>query len=355
VGRKPNPVSRVAGRAPRSGAAEMRLFLCPVCAQQLYFDSSSCLNCGSDVAFSPERMQMVALGAEHRACVRRAAGEGCNWVAAPHLCRSCELTDPSSVAGTGDLRARAEAAKRHLLYTLLHLDIAFAPKRHESDTQGLRFVWTWSGPGPQQRTGHADGTITLDLNEADDAHREAARVNFGEPQRTVLGHLRHEIGHHLYQRCIDGSAHRAAFRNLFGDERADYAAALQAHYAQGPPADWPERHISAYASAHPWEDWAETCAHYLLMADAVETAAAWGLELAATERRAAEADAAATPIDRLLFDHWLPIARFMNAMSRSLGLADSYPYLLAEPVIAKLRFVQAVLAKRVTATSRSAE
>ena len=57
-----------------------------------------------------------------------------------------------------------------------------------------------------------------------------------------------------------------------------YAAALQAHYAKGGDVGpWAERHVSAYASAHPWEDWAETWAHYLHMMDAVDTALGFGM------------------------------------------------------------------------------
>ena len=41
-----------------------------------------------------------------------------------------------------------------------------------------------------------------------------------------------------------------------------------------------EDFISSYATTHPWEDWAETWAHYLHMADALETAASIGLSLA---------------------------------------------------------------------------
>ena len=66
---------------------------------------------------------------------------------------------------------------------------------------------------------------------------------------------------------------------MFGDERQDYAAALKRNYEAGPPADWAEQHITSYASVHPWEDWAETWAHYLHMTDTLETARAYGLAL----------------------------------------------------------------------------
>jgi hypothetical protein len=331
----------------------MRLFACPVCQQQVYFDNTVCLACGSEIAFAPDRLQMVALGGAHRTCVQRQTAEACNWAIESHdpieRCRSCRLTGALSAVGAELLRSRAEAAKRQVLYSLLQLGVPFAPKLGEDDRQGLRFVWALPGQGASSMlTGHHDGTIVLNLNEADDAHREATRVSFGEPQRTVLGHLRHELAHYFFQRFIEGRPEVATFRDSFGDERADYAAALQQHYAHGAAADWQQHFVSAYASAHPWEDWAETCAHYLLMVEAVDTAAAWGLQLApAGGMRVPLGETAATaPVERLVVDHWLPMARFLNAMSRSLGLADSYPYLLPPPVLGKLRFVQNILTAR---------
>jgi hypothetical protein len=334
----------------------MRLFVCPVCQQQIYFDNTVCLNCGSEIAFAPDRLQMVALGGAggaHRTCVQRQTAEACNWAIEAHdpieRCRSCRLTGALSAVGADALRARAEAAKRQVLYTLLQLGVPFAAKLGEDDRQGLRFVWALPGQSASSLlTGHHNGTIVLNLNEADDAHREATRVSFGEPQRTVLGHLRHELANYFFQRFIEGRPEIASFRDSFGDERSDYATALQRHYERGAAADWQQHFVSAYASAHPWEDWAETCAHYLLMVEAVDTAAAWGLQLApAGGMRVPLGETAATaPVERLVVDHWLPMARFLNAMSRSLGLADSYPYLLPPPVLGKLRFVQNILTAR---------
>jgi hypothetical protein len=333
----------------------MRLFSCPVCQQQVYFDNTVCLACGSEIAFAPDRMQMVAVGAaggSHRYCLQRATAEACNWAieAADPIerCRSCRLTGAESAVGAEALRARAEAAKRQVLYTLLQLGVPFAPKMADDDLQGLRFVWALPAPGAATFTGQQNGTITLNLYEADDAHREAARVSFGEPQRTVLGHLRHELSHYFFHRFVEGWPAIENFRATFGDERVDYNAALERHYQQGPRADWQQHFVSAYASAHPWEDWAETCAHYLLMVDAVDTAAAWGLELQlAGSALVHPPQAAATaPVERLVLDHWLPLARFLNAMARSLGLADSYPYLLPPPLLGKLRLVQHALTAR---------
>ncbi len=347
----------------------MRIHHCSACGNQVYFENTACGSCGAQLGFMPDRCEIGSflqtdanpcwelLGrtdpATWRPCANRLSYAVCNWMLRADdkdsLCTSCRLTStvPSlDDAGNGRRWALIEAAKRRLVYTLLDLGVPFHAKRAADDVQGLEFRWLASTDQQPALTGHQDGVVTLNIVEADDDRRESTRVQFGEPSRTVLGHLRHEVSHHLHQRWVEGSAQEPAFRQLFGDERADYAAALQTHYANGPAADWSDRFISAYASAHPWEDWAETCAHYLLMVDAVETAAAWGLRLheGLGAEPVGERSTADVRVDDLVFRHWLPVARFLNAMSRSLGLRDSYPFLIADPVLEKLRFVQQVLA-----------
>ena len=164
-------------------------------------------------------------------------------------------------------------------------------------------------------TGHADGVITLDLREVDDVHRVEMREQLAEPYRTVLGHFRHEIGHYFEPILMEG--HEDEVRALFGDEREDYQAALDRHYADGPPADWAEHHVSAYATMHPFEDWAETWAHYLHIRDLMQTAAAWGLTDADPRLPIAE-----------LVDRWIELSYALNAINRSLGHGDLYPYVL---------------------------
>ena len=129
-------------------------------------------------------------------------------------------------------------------------------------------------------TGHASGLITINLAEADDAERERQRNRMGEPYRTLLGHFRHEIAHYYWSRLIENSNRLEEFRALFGDEQQDYVGTLQNHYANGPPPDWPTHFVTAYASAHPWEDFAETWAHYLHIVDTLETASAFGVRIA---------------------------------------------------------------------------
>ena len=181
---------------------------------------------------------------------------------------ACALTRtrPADDDAVGLARfAVAEAAKRRLVFELHELGLA--------TDGGLRFDFLSSERGPVT-TGHADGVVTLDLAEVDPVARERTRTELDEPYRTVLGHLRHEIGHY-YQPLLVTDDERC--RALFGDDRADYGEALERHYASGPPADWAERFVSAYATMHPWEDWAETFAHYLHIRDVLQTAVAYGV------------------------------------------------------------------------------
>ena len=193
----------------------------------------------------------------------------CNWVPdGGPLCGCCALTrtrpadtDPAGLAAF----ARTEAAKRRLVFQLDELGLP---------TDGVVFDLLSSAEQPVT-TGHADGVVTIDLAEGDDPHREALRVQLAEPYRTLLGHLRHEIGHWYWTVLVQDDPE--PFRALFGDDRADYAAALERHYGGSPPAGWEETAVSTYATAHPWEDWAETFAHYLHIRDTLDTAAAFGL------------------------------------------------------------------------------
>ena len=232
----------------------MQIFHCGCCGAQVYFDNSDCMQCGARLAFVPDEMGFMAFSSTAQGCQRLDPGRPTENSMAPWL---------------------AEAAKRRVLATLLTLGVPIGPKHHFGDAVGLEFVWAVPSGGATATTGHDNGTITLNLLEVDDVHRESTRVAFGEPLRSVLGHLRHELSHRLQQSYTLDPATQETARTLFGDERIDYSRALQTHCDCGPPAHWQQQCISAYASAHPREDWAETCAHYLLMVDAVETASAW--------------------------------------------------------------------------------
>jgi len=218
--------------------------------------------------------------------------------------------------------------------------------RAEDPEHGLAFRFLEElAPTERVLTGHDNGVITLNIEEADDARREAVRHQMHEPYRTLVGHFRHETGHYYWDRLVDGTPWLERFRAVFGDERADYAQALQAHY-DAPRADWPEHFVSAYASSHPWEDWAECWAHYLHIQDGLETAASWGLRLATpggSPVTARPLEARAGSFASALVERWLPISQFVNSMSRSLGLVDGYPFVIPAPVVEKLDLVHQVV------------
>ncbi len=289
---------------------------------------------------------------QYRLCANYTEHQVCNWAIPAEeertICDACQFTRViPDLQKEGNVQAwyRWEVAKRRVLYTLKQLN---CPVEHrvESPEAGLAFE-IMDDPedpdAPRVMTGHASGIITLSLVEADDAERERRRQQLNEPYRTLLGHMRHEIGHYYWDRLIRDSERLEQFRETFGDERQDYAEALEKHYQSGPPATWQNEFVSAYASAHPWEDWAETWAHYLHMADTVETAAQCGVSI--RPRRRDEPAANVAPLldnqddfDRLL-DAWFPLTYVMNNLNRGLGLADAYPFVLAEPAVAKLKFV----------------
>jgi hypothetical protein len=194
-------------------------------------------------------------------------------------------------------------------------------------------------------SGHDNGLITLNIAEADDAEREKRRVNLHEPYRTLLGHFRHESAHYYWDQLIANTPRLAPFRELFGDETQDYAAALQKHYNQGAPADWQKQWVSAYASSHPWEDWAETWAHYLHIVDTIETAASFGISLAPKHPAAKTMTADPKKVVRpgtgfdTILENWLPLTYALNSLNRGMGLPDLYPFVLSAPVTDKLHFI----------------
>jgi hypothetical protein len=255
-------------------------------------------------------------------------------------CLSCRLTrviPDLSQPGHREQLGRIEQAKRRLLYTLYQLGLPVQGRAADAE-HGLEFQFRADPPagGDKVLTGHNSGVITLNVVEADDAERERRRSELHEPYRTLLGHLRHEIGHYYWDILVQDSARLDACRSLFGDEREDYSTALQQHYAHGPPADWQQRFVSAYASSHPWEDWAETWAHYLHMMDTLDTAAASGLMPQRGDRGFLDEG-----FDSLASD-WLALTCVLNNLNRSMGMPDAYPFVLSSPALAKLEFVHAI-------------
>jgi len=337
----------------------MKDFHC-VCGQRIFFDNTQCLSCGRRLAFEPERRRMLALkvqddgsllsetGERFRDCYNHNHYAACNWLVPVgshrRYCRSCRLNkvvpDLSQNHKVAQWR-KLEAAKRHLLYSLMQLGLPVQGKG-EAPELGLAFAFL-----EDQRfnarvqeafvaTGHARGLITLNLAEADDLHREKTRQQLGEYYRTIIGHFRHESGHYYFDLLVRGKAWEPEFRRLFGDPDRDYQQALREHYARG-GAQWQADYISAYARSHPLEDWAETWAHYLHMWDTLETAEAFGV-LAQDRQPVPEEQT----LDHLV-ERWKQLTLVLNALNRSMGLPDAYPFVLTDPVLEKLRLVHRVV------------
>jgi hypothetical protein len=352
----------------------MKIFRCDHCRQLVFFENVRCLNCGRPLAYLPDLGVIGSLepdgpdhwtspipraeGWRYRLCRNYTEQDVCNWAVPADdpnpLCASCRLTRViPDLARDGHKAAwyKLEVAKRRLVYTLQALRLPVLNKTEDPD-RGLAFEFKADPEdpaAPHVLTGHANGVITVNVAEADDAERERVRNQFGEPYRTLLGHFRHESGHYYWDRLVRDGEHLPQFRELFGDDRADYGRALKKHHSSGPPADWQDRFVSAYASSHPWEDWAESWAHYLHMTDALETAAACGVSLRPPRPGDPELRAVPDPVDDdeepfdELMASWLPLTYMLNNLNRGLGQPDAYPFVLSAPVIEKLRFVHDVM------------
>lgn len=349
----------------------MKTFHCDVCGNLVFFENVSCLNCGHALGFLPELLDLssitrtegddflalapAAQGAHYRACANGRVHGVCNWMvpaeSGDSFCVACRLNEvipDLSVEANPSRWQRLELAKRRLIYTLLklHLPLDGVPAENRP---ALRFRFMQDETSKAYLTGHEAGLITINIAEADDDVREQRRVSLHEPFRTLLGHFRHEVAHYYWERLIAHSHWENRFRELFGDESADYAAALEQHYRLGPLPAWADRSVSAYASSHPWEDWAETTAHYFHITDTIETAASFGLSLRPQHpaARLMTADLSGgsrsdAKFDEML-DTWFPLTYALNSLNRGMGLPDLYPFVLSPTAIRKLRFVHDVL------------
>ena len=345
----------------------MKLFTCQNCAQLIYFENVRCERCSHVLGYLPESAILSALAEEGEAwralaaagqlwrfCANAAYG-ACNWLVPAEgpaiYCVACrhnrtmpDLRRPANVAAWQKL----EWAKHRLFYSVLRLRLPLQT-RGAGQTLGLAFDFLDDPPDTGDRarvmTGHDNGLITIALAETDDAERERRRIAMGEPYRTLLGHFRHEVGHYYWDRLVRDGGRLDACRAVFGDDAEDYSAALRRHYEIGAAEDWRNSHISAYAGSHPWEDFAETWAHYLHIVDTLEMAGAFGVTV---DPAIAEREGAAVRIDfdpygaaeiSRLIATWLPLANALNNLNRCMGEPDAYPFVLSPAVIAKLGFV----------------
>jgi len=349
----------------------MRVFTCQTCGQLLYFENVLCVSCGHMLGYLPEWATISALeplqhehwsalganGQEYRFCKNRAYGV-CNWMvpadSPESFCAACRYnkTIPDlSIADNTERWRKLEAAKHRLFYTLSRLRLPMS-NRVDDPEHGLAFEFLTDAPdahGARVMTGHDNGVITLAVKEADDAMREQIRAQMGEPYRTLLGHFRHESGHYFWDRLVRDGGRLQSFRSVFGDEEQDYGAALRAHYANPPPVDWQVHFVSAYATAHPWEDFAETWAHYLHIVDTLETAQSFGVKVQPRPWRMTEQTAAvdfdphnAANIEQLIAA-WLPLSFAVNSLNRSMGQPDFYPFVLSPAAIEKLGYIHTLV------------
>jgi hypothetical protein len=349
----------------------LKTFRC-TCGNSLYFENSRCLACGRPLGYVPDDRQISALepeadglwralanGRRYRQCRNYHQYQVCNWMVpeaeSENFCISCRLNHviPNlSEAENLSLWFRIEAAKRRLLYGLTTLGLPITGRRHDPH-HGLAFQFLanvtdngeFDNDISQQHvlTGHLRGMITINILEARSSAREEMREKMNERYRTLLGHFRHESGHFYWQRLVQSNRDwLARFRALFGDERGDYQAVMQRYYAQGPLADWQANYISAYASSHPWEDWAETWAHYLHMIDTLETAVDYGFS--ATAPHVTQPWQTPASFDELVAE-WGRLSVALNALNRSMGVADAYPFSITPGVADKLCFVHELVAQ----------
>lgn len=346
------------------------------CGRPVFFRNSLCLGCKAALGYEPEMAEVRALqpgpeagtwilhgqadaAARWRRCGNFDTPAGCNWLVSAAeettLCRSCRLNrtipkldDPDNGRWWGLI----ENAKRRLVAQLLGLGLPVKSKVSEDPEHGVMFDFLHSpAEGPRVLTGHANGLITLNVEEADDSKREKIRNELHEPYRTLLGHFRHEIGHYYWDRLIAGTPWLEKFRGLFGDERQDYGAALKRNYEQGPPPNWRDQYISSYASAHPWEDWAESWANYLHVVDSLDTALSFGLRGEDVEAEVEPFtvndlyDPNAPDAKRVisLVNAWLQLTTVLNELARSMGQHDFYPFIMSRSVLRKLHFIQMVV------------
>ncbi|MBK1880865.1 putative zinc-binding peptidase [Luteolibacter pohnpeiensis] len=346
----------------------MKNFHCQKCGERLFFENTLCLSCSSALGFLPDFTELaviepagdqefstLAKGAEdrlYRKCANYQLENACNWMVPADetdgFCCACRLNriipDLSGLENR-KLWVKMEAAKRRLIYGLLRLELPIVPKSVDLQN-GLAFEFLADQPTTMEQpdqvarilTGHADGVITINLAEADDAVREKTRMNMGEAYRTLLGHFRHESAHYYWDRLVRNDPGIDQVRAIFGDERSNYQLALQNYYQTGAPIGWESSFVTPYAASHPWEDWAETWAHYLHIMATLETASAAGLQI----RNRAQNRVLASPFGRNfseIREDWHALRFVVNSLNRSMGMADPYPFILSDAITEKLSFI----------------
>ena len=341
----------------------MKLYSCTNCSNLLYFENSVCLKCNHIVGFEADKFNVIALDNTesgytavnnktelYRFCYNAASGT-CNWLIpvtqTSVFCKACELnrTIPELGSVTNQQKwKRIEVAKHRMVYSLLRLGLPVKAKTNTEEPGGIAFDFMAdSSPAERVITGHDNGIITLNIEEADEGERVKHKMHLGEKYRTLLGHFRHEIGHFYWEVLIKDSHSLQKFRQIFGDEQKDYSDALKTYYQTATPANWNDAFISPYATSHPWEDWAESWAHYMHLMDTLETAWSFGINIHRSEMQVTINNDPYTVsnFDNII-NRWFPLTFAVNSLNRSMGHADFYPFIISAPVIEKLRFIHQV-------------
>ena len=349
----------------------MKSFRCDNCGNLVFFQNDVCVKCSLPLGFLPDLLELSSLKPlpenrfqaltpragerAYRHCANGPQFRVCNWMVAEEdsnaFCVACRLNEV--IPALTDLKNRErwrklELAKRRCLYTFLKLGLPLE-SNDASNQPPMRFRFLQDLSHSQVKTGHQNGVITLNIAEADEDERERRRLMLQETYRTLVGHIRHESGHFYWDRLISYSPHLPRFRELFGDESINYDLALQTYYQQGPPPGWQNRTVTAYASSHPWEDWAESWAHYLHIVDVVETAANFGVSVNPDNAPSQSAQTAVPVLfsEPMEFEQLMaslgPLTCALNSINRGMGLPDVYPFIIPPAVTEKLRFIHEVI------------
>ncbi|MDN4502361.1 putative zinc-binding metallopeptidase [Alteromonadaceae bacterium BrNp21-10] len=370
----------------------MKTFSCRCKEKQiLFFESNFCVSCARDVGLddefdtvepydldeeSGEYFKSADPSIRYQKCANNENYKVCNGMvnlstfgpvadneeALCFACRFNETIPDLSIVEHIPLWNKMEIAKRRALYTLKALSLPLA-NIAQNPEGGLSFDFTTDRDVNDNFvsqltgqdavfTGHDCGHITINLAEADDVARSKTKQAMGEHYRTLLGHFRHELGHYYFDVLIAGSPKKHALcKKYFGDDELDYQEALKKHYKNGAPENWRDNFISEYATMHPYEDWAETWAHYMHIMDTLETAKNFSITGSITGNTQAMEEvgelnlpqdghffSAQTSIDSIL-DTWMDFAVILNSLNRSMGMNDAYPFVLTQPVRTKLSFI----------------
>lgn len=352
----------------------MKTFYCDFCSQLIYFENIECVNCGhilgfcsdtqKNTTFKPigngmwESLAPRSQGKIYKQCANYSHENVCNWMipveSKENFCLSCNLNQTIPDIHIGNNRKywyKLEQAKRRLVYSILSLKLPLKNKKQDPEN-GLVFEFL-EGPELNQperspvTTGHNKGLITINVAEANDAVRVKLRVEMKERYRTLLGHFRHEVGHYYWYLLVDNSKWLDPCREIFGDDRLDYQEALSNYYATQAQRELHPDHISVYASSHPWEDWAETWAHYMHMYDTLETAYSWKInfnpKLSKYPKKEQDIEISTDDSFNEMLGNWTWATGALNSLNRSMGLNDPYPFIVTAKVGEKLRFIHKVI------------